>query len=392
MKITKEEARKFLVKYHGFDKNTFNGIDGIIDFIKKVGCIQYDPLNVVGRNSDLVLQSRIKNYKPSMLYNLLYKDRLLLDGWDKQMSIYSVNDYPYFYNEYNLPDKLESIRNTLKNRNAVESLNYIDKVVKIIKEKGPLKPSQIELGGTTRKGSWGHSKYSSIVMDYLYNAGELVIDHKVGVQKVYDLASNKLSKELLNSRKVNSIEELYKWRFLGRVGSVGLIWDKSGGAWLENNLKDRKLRVRILNELVNEEKLVRIQVDGMKENFYIRKTDIHLINDEPIKNKMSFLAPLDNMLWDRQMIKELFDFEYTWEVYTPVIKRKYGYYVLPVLYKDKIIARFEPVIDKSSNELIIKNWWYVDGIKETKKIHAEIRNALNEFSRYLGVKIRQKPL
>ncbi len=388
MKITKEEARKFLVRYHGFDKNTFNGIDGIIDYINKVGCIQYDPLNVVGRNPDLVLQSRIKNYKSTMLYNLLYKDRLLLDGWDKQMSIYSVDDYPYFYNEYNLPSKLESIRHILKYRNSDEALNYIDSVFEIIRENGPLKPSQIELGSITRKGSWGHSKYSSIVMDYLYNAGELVIDHKVGVQKVYDLASNKLPKELLDAKKVNSIDELYKWHFLRRVGSVGLIWDKSGGAWLESNLKDRKLRLRILNELVEEGKLVRVEIDGMKENFYVRKTDIHLINDEPVRNKMSFLAPLDNMLWDRQMIKELFDFEYSWEVYTPVIKRKYGYYVLPVLYNDRIIARFEPVIDKNNNELIIKNWWYEEGYKETKKTQTDKNKAINDFCRYLGVNLK----
>ncbi len=385
MKITKEEARKFLVRYHGFDKKRFSGINGIMDFINKVGCIQYDPLNVVGRNPDLVLQSRIKNYKPIMLYNLLYRDRLLLDGWDKQMSIYSVNDYPYFYNEYNLPSKLENIKDMLKHKDSVDALNYIDKVVEMIKEKGPLKPSQIDLGGITRTGSWGHSKYSSIVMDYLYNAGELVIDHKVGVQKVYDLAINKLPKELLDFKSVESIEELYKWRFLRRVGSVGLIWDKRGGAWLESNLKDKKLRLRILNELVDEDKLVKVKIDGMKENFYIRKSDIHLINDEPVKNSMSFIAPLDNMLWDREMIKELFDFEYRWEVYTPVSKRKYGYYVLPVLYGDKIIARFEPVIDKETNKLLIKNWWYEEGIKETIAIEKEKAKALNAFCKYLDL-------
>lgn len=385
MKITKETARKFLIRYHGFDKLEFKGKEGVIDFINRVGCIQYDPLNVVGRNPDLVLQSRIKKYNPSMLYDLLYKDRLLLDGWDKQMAIYSVNDYPYFYNEYYLEDRLRGVIYTLSNRKSLEALEYTDKIVETIKEKGPMKPTQIDLGDVSRKGKWGHGKYSSVAMDYLYNSGVLVVDHKVGVQKVYDLAINKLPKKLLDSKKFNSEEELHKWHFLRRVGSVGIVWDKRGGAWQEGYLSNKETRLRILNELVTEGKLVKVEIEGLKEKFYIRKSDKHLINEDPIRHKMSFLAPLDNMLWDRDMIDKIFDFKYSWEVYIPVVKRKYGYYVLPVLYKDKIIARFEPVIDKDKKELIIKNWWYEDGIKETKSIITAREKTLEEFCKYLGI-------
>jgi uncharacterized protein YcaQ len=95
--ISKEELRRFLVVYQGlYTNNTFIGEEGIKKFIERVGCIQYDPLNIVGRNADLVIQSRIEDYDPVMLEDLLYNKRELIDGWDKMMSIYCTEDWPYF--------------------------------------------------------------------------------------------------------------------------------------------------------------------------------------------------------------------------------------------------------------------------------------------------------
>ncbi len=74
------------------------------------------------------------------------------------------------------------------------------------------------------------------------------------------------------------------------------------------------------------------------------------------------MAPLDNLLWERRMLKALFDFEYTWEVYVPADKRRYGYYVLPVLAGDRFIARCEPVMDRKRQALVLKNWWWEPGV------------------------------
>ena len=98
------------------------------------------------------------------------------------------------------------------------------------------------------------------------------------------------------------------------------------------------------------------------------------------------LAPLDNLLWDRRLVKELFDFDYRWEVYKPQSERKYGYYVLPVLYGDRFIARFEPGYDKKSKTLVIKNWWWEKGLKPTKVMQRELANCFRRFAAYLGAK------
>lgn len=95
--ISQEHARRFLLTHHGLlPPRKMIGKQGVLDYIRHVNCIQYDPINIVGQNPHLVLQSRVKNYKPTMLDEALYTDRRLLDGFDKQMSIYPVEDWPRF--------------------------------------------------------------------------------------------------------------------------------------------------------------------------------------------------------------------------------------------------------------------------------------------------------
>lgn len=97
MHLTKTEARRFLLDYQGlWPPDAFRGKPGILDYIRRVGCIQFDPLNIVGHNSELVLQERVEGVRPAMLKELLYDERKLLDGWDKMMSTYDVEDWPYF--------------------------------------------------------------------------------------------------------------------------------------------------------------------------------------------------------------------------------------------------------------------------------------------------------
>jgi uncharacterized protein YcaQ len=100
---------------------------------------------------------------------------------------------------------------------------------------------------------------------------------------------------------------------------------------------------------------------------------------------MAFLAPLDNLMWDRRLLEELFDFYYRWEVYTPPSKREYGYYVLPVLYGDRFVARFEPVRQKKSGSLTIKNWWWESGANLTGEMCTALEESLERFSIYLNI-------
>lgn len=381
--ISRERARNFLLDYHGMlGQKKLYGKEGILKYIERVGCLQYDPLNIVGRNADLVLQSKIEDYRPQMLETLLYKDRVLVDGWDKMMAIYGIKDWSRM-------DRIrqahidENIR-VMKNRGTMDALAYIDQVKAVIKTEGPKFSREIELGGIT-KGRWSSSKFSNVALDHLFHLGELGVFSKKGTQKKYDLIENILPEDI--SRKVNdfsSDHDFYRWYIMRRINGVGMLWKRNGGAWLGHFLSNKKLRLQIIDELFEEGMLVAVSVEGIKDDLYMDRNHLDQLQKSwQFEKEVKFLAPLDNLIWDRDLLRKIFDFDYSWEVYIPKNKRKYGYYVLPVLYGNEIVGRFEPQKIDTPDKLIIKNWWWEEGVKVTERLKEKVIQAFESFSNYL---------
>jgi uncharacterized protein YcaQ len=379
--ISKKEARQFLVSYHNLDgSQEYNGSEGIMNYFTKVGSIQYDPLNVVGRNADLVLQSKIKDYQPDMLHNLLYQDHLLIDGFDKEMCIYLAQDFPRFERIREATGL--AVKNTLYHRNQLEALELLDEVWDYITQHGAIGSKDISIG-QSRESRWGHKKLSSATLDYLYSIGELCVANKTGTQKLYDFTRNVIP-TLYNSKEPFATEEDFLiWYVNRRIGSVGLLWNKKGGAWQGHYIYDNVKRETAIQHLFEADEIIQLQVEDVKSPFYMQKKDEVLLNSSNRQSQVKFLAPLDNMLWDRDMVKQLFGFEYSWEVYTPVVKRKYGYYVLPVIYGDQLVARFEPEKAKKNAPFQIKNWWWEANVNITEELLHTVEVALIEFCRYL---------
>ncbi len=376
--ISKNNARSFLIKYQGLDcKN-----QSILEYFEKVGSIQYDPLNVVGKNADLVLQSRIKNYKSNDLLKLLYETRDLVDGWDKMMSIYKQKDWGYF--EKVRQKRGEEIEHYLKRRNSIDALEHLDEIRDYIKLNGPTMSKEINIG-SSNAGKWGHKRLSSVALDYLYNIGEIGVYTKKNTQKVYDLVENLLQENIYKAKTLfKNDDDFYEWYIERRIGSVGFIWERNSAAWLGNYISKSEIRKKAIKSLVEKGRIIKFYIENIKYHFYIKSKDMELLENSSVNKEMRFLAPLDNLLWDREMVKQIFDFEYTWEVYVPENKRKYGYYVLPVLFGNEFIARFEPEIYRNEKELRIKNWWFEEGIVLTQEMKEAIIIAFEEFCLYLG--------
>jgi uncharacterized protein YcaQ len=260
--------------------------------------------------------------------------------------------------------------------------------------RGPLLASQIKLG-EAGKGKWGHRNLSGAAMDYMFNIGELGIYAKRGTQKVYDLIENLLPNDLLNcSDPFISDRDFCKWYLLRRIGSIGLLWDRNGGGWLGHFLSDKELRKNILSELADLGHLAEIRIEGIDETFYMRQEDQELLgsckaDDKPV---VHILAPLDNLIWDRDMTEKIFGFKYSWEVYLPASKRKYGYYVLPVLYGSQFIGRFEPEIQRGNDSLKIKSWWWEQGVKVNNQMKRDILKGFERFAGFLGTEFDKDSL
>lgn len=380
--ITRQQARRFILSHQGlYPPRTLKGKAGILSHIRRVGCIQFDPLNIVGHNQELVLQSRISGFKPSMLQELLYRERELLDGWDKMMSIYCTKDWPCFrrFRQSSLQDLGSSSR---------PMTAILPQVRKELKERGPL--SSIELSfDQAVDWPWAPTRASRAALESMYFWGELIIHHKVHTRKVYDFAYKHLPVELLSAPDPNSTEEEYiDWHVHRRIGGIGLLWGRSGDAWFSIPGLKSKERADSIKRLLEKGRLAAVNVEGIGVPLYVRGEDIPCLErslacEEP-KPRASVLAPLDNLLWDRKLLSDLFGFDYRWEVYKPQAERDFGYYVLPVLYGDRFIARFEPGRDKKNGTMLIKNWWWEPGVKPVKTMQKELAVCFRQFLGFLG--------
>ncbi|WP_105616539.1 winged helix-turn-helix domain-containing protein [Vallitalea okinawensis] len=383
MKLTKKQAREFILSHQKLiQPRSLSGRDAVYDFIKHVGCIQFDPLNMVGYNPFLVLQSRIKDFKGDDLYHLIYDDRKLLDGWDKCMSIYPVEDWPYF-ERY----RKEAYDRYANNSEAIKEL--LPQIREDIHQHGPLSSKDIKIDYKI-DWAWAPTRAPRAVLESMFYWGEILVHHKVGTRRFYDYVEKHIPQEILGKSDPNqTLEDYLEWHVKRRIGAIGLLWDRASDAWIGIHWMKTKERRAAIERLINKKEIIPVSIEGIKYPCYIRQEEKDLLekvmNGLTYESKVSFIAPLDNMLWDRNLIEELFNFEYRWEVYTPAAKRKYGYYVLPVLYGDRLIGRFEPRYYKEKGLLEIKNWWWESVIALDEALIVEIAASLECLMAYLGV-------
>lgn len=385
---SKNEIRQILCRYHNLDGiENLCGKAGAEKIMQRIGTIQYDPLNVVARNPDLVLQARVQDYKETQLYELLYKDHKLVDGYDKEMCIYNVSDFERFGFIRCENDKM--MRSILGYRGQLGALEILEDIRNFVAEHGKTGTKDITIG-EVRESNWGHKKLSSAALDYLFNTGELVVTERRGTQKYFDLTERvfkglKGKRENFYCKPDMTIQEFLEWYVERRIKSTGIVWNKSGGAWLGHFVSNSELRTKLLKTLEEKKRITKIAIEGLKEEFYIPQNIKKYLKSPAPASYARFIAPLDNIMWDRQMLQTLFDFEYRWEVYTPAEKRRFGYYVLPVLCNGNFVARFEPESVKKAGAFVIKNWWWEEGISHDEQMHSVIENEMKRFARFLGV-------
>ena len=384
--ITRQQARQFILSKQGLiGQYRFIGKDGAYAYVRQAGCIQFDPVDVCGKNAELTLQSRVKNFKKTMLYDLLYEDRKLVDYADKELSIWPSEDWPYF-SSYR--ERSRKLGRTFKGLQKLEK-----QAIEYIEANGPVSSDSLPIEGEIYwhssmhwSGNW-HKKSQAArsVLEQLYTDGVLIIHHKKGSRKYYDLAGKYLPRPILDAENpCKNEEEFISWRVLRRIGAVGLLWDKNSTAFLGIDINAEK-RKKILERLTAQGKICPVAVQGIKQTFYYLSGDDPLMGSivdgsADLKPRMSFIAPLDPLMWDKSLILALWDYQYSWEIYTPADKRKYGYYTLPILSGDRFVGRIEAVPDRKEKVLMVKGLWWEPGIRQTKKLNIELEKTLIRFA------------
>ncbi len=386
--ITREQARRFILSRQGLlGKHRFAGKEGALGYVRQAGCIQYDPVDVCGRNAELTLQSRVKGFTRGMLADLLYRDRLLVDYSDKELSIWAREDWPYF----------SGYRATSRAHGAgFEGIPELEeRAIAYIRAHGPVSSDTLPIEGKVFwhssmhwSGNWhAQSPAARSVLEQLYTDGVLLIHHKSGSRKFYDLADRYFSPELLNAENPCPDDAaLLEWRVKRRVGAVGMLWNRRSDAWLGIPMTTRQ-RDAAFEALEARGAILKAEVEGIRAPLFFPAEDMPLMEavvrgDIDARPRLEFLAPLDPMLWDRKLIEALWDYRYKWEIYTPADQRKYGYYVLPMLWGDRLAGRIEAAADRRAGTLVVKHIWYEDGVRQTKKLASAVERAVRRLARF----------
>lgn len=384
--ITREQARRLILLRQGLlGKYRFAGKDGAYRYVRQAGCIQYDPVDVCGKNAELTLLSRVKGFTKKTLADLLYKDRLLVDYADKELAIWAREDWPYF-----APYR-ERSRAHGKQFEGLEELE--EQAVAYIRAHGPVSSDELPIAGEIFwhssmhwSGNWDRkSQAARSVLEQLYTDGTLLIHHKSGSRKYYDLAENHLDRDLLEAQNpCPDRASCIQWRLARRIGAIGLLWNRRSDAYLGIDMTTGE-REEAFSDMEEAGRIIRVQVEGVRFPLFLLGEDLPLLEQVLAdcvdrKPRMEFLAPLDPMLWDRKLIEAVWDYQYSWEIYTPREKRRYGYYVLPILYGEKLIGRIEAVAERKTGTLQVRNIWYEPGVRQTKKLQTALDAAIRRFA------------
>ena len=348
--------------------------------IDRLGLLQIDSVNVLARAHYLPLFSRLGNYDSAQLDTLAWgrrSKRGLFEFWAHEASLLPVSSHPLW--RWRMARAAAAHAGDIKNKLHVfrrEKATYIDEVRRQLVDRGPLAASDLD-SGTGKTGPWWGWSDAKFAMEWLFFAGEATTATRRGAfERVYDLTERVLPAEVL---ALPTPEPAEAQRELLRLASRALGVATAGDLrdYFRLPVADTKARMA---ELVEAGDLLPATVEGWKNPAYL---DPAARLPRQVEAR-ALLAPFDPLIWERDRTERLFDFFYRIEIYTPIAKRKHGYYVLPFLLGDRLVARVDLKSDRAAGCLVAHAIHFEQGVK-AKEAMAPLREELRLMADWLGL-------
>jgi uncharacterized protein YcaQ len=355
-------ARRFLVLRHLLapPRSLPPERESVLRVMDRLGSLQFDPLEVAGRNHDLVLLARIEGYRREWTDHWLYTDRLLYETYNKSLNIVPVAELPHYRWIWDREGRHHG------SRAFDEHAPLVEELLERIRTQGSLLPRDV---GPREAIDWYWRPTNQVraILEALAEAGRIGIARREGNLRVYDLAERLFPPEVLAERRPE--EEQQQHRLLSRYRAHGLLGAAGNQELWTGGTGYAAERAARRAALVADGRLVPVAVEAVKGDRFVTVEDVAILDQAHAEVArgatpnaaapgVAFLAPLDPLVWDRDLLRRLFAFDYVWEVYVPEPKRRWGYYVLPILYGDRIVGRIEPRLDRRAKTLrIVGLWW-----------------------------------
>jgi uncharacterized protein YcaQ len=392
--ISELSARRFILGRQAlWPGRRFSGLPGTSEVLRTVEALQLDPLNVVARSQDIALAGRVLDYDPEYLYQVTYQQRKFFD-YGGGLYLYPMSELPFWR------PTMERLRDHPRwGKYARENPAVISQVLQALRDRGPL--GNRDFDGNQRVNSYRGRKDTALALFALWLAGEIMIHHRKGFDRYYDLTERIVPSEHSHSA---TLEQAQIFFGIKAIAFQGLLREKRWPASL-SDYTDRKLSPveaqASLSEFYEQSRIAPVMIQGSKEIWLVLGSDLpdlEALESGQIPaqwaafgpstlDEVTFLAPLE-IVSARGRAKKLFNFDYIWEVYKPVEQRRWGYYTLPVLYGDGLVARIDLRLERKTATLQVQGFWLEN---EEIALDADFADALGKgLARFAGfVKARQ---
>ena len=363
--LTPTEARRFLID--GFALSSWQTLGSVREALDVLEFVQEDSIDVCGRMHELILWPRVRDYAPKSLHDALYgAGAHAFEHYFPNLSALPLADFPHFAHRMKTRAETPGRWGGL----LPEEEPVARKLLDAMDAGGPLRTRALgSEDGHTQSGWGARSTIVSQVAEKLYLTGTLAIARRDGFERHFDRLE----------RVHPSVH-----RFLADDASL------PDPAESQRHLARKRLRAKRIFRpkrdemaLLGKDAFVQIEIEGLAKPWYALAENYPLDSDNGGRGEVFFLAPLDPLVYDRQRNRELFGFDYTWEVYVPEAKRKWGYYVLPILGDGRLIGRLHPKIDRKTGTLYVKSLTY-ETPEGADRFGPAVRARLEDYARFLG--------
>jgi uncharacterized protein YcaQ len=353
----------------------------LLDTVKALRCLQLDPTAVVARNHLLVLFSRHGAFDETLFDELAYQDRDLFEYWAHEASYVLSEDLPIHRFAMKAPEggAWRAKQNDWWDSEAEFRAHILERLT----EQGPLRAREIEdraQVGLVSRGAWTHRPNVNRMLDLMWVRGHVGISRRIGAQRVWDLLARCVAPaapdERLTAEEVTYRAAPYAIKALGagRVPHIRAHFTRNRYPHLP----------KVLERLRRDGVVERIAVDGLGDDWWILAEDLETVETADFKPRTALLSPFDNLLCDRARTDALFGFFHRLEIYVPKPKRRWGYFVLPVLDGEKLVARIDLAMDRKRNVLSAITVHKEPSAPRGKRLPLAIRSELERLAAWRG--------
>jgi uncharacterized protein YcaQ len=364
--------------------------EGIMEVISRLGCLQLDPINIVARSHLLVLWSRLGPYDQGLLDRLLWQERRLFEYWAHAASIVLTQDYPIHQMRMRSFGKRSDGWSQHVSAWMQQNETLRLSILSALQQRGPLRSRDFEdpVQVAWRSSGWTDGRTVGRMLDFLWAQGHILVSKRVGAHKWWDLAERCLPPSCIAQ------EPLAEHEVVCAAAQKAL---RSLGVATARDITEHFTRNRYpglseeLSELEAKERILRVRVQERGQELvgpWFVHADLlpvlERLEQQEWEPRTTLLSPFDNLICDRKRTARLFDFRYQSEIYTPKDKRRFGYYVMPILSGDQLIGRIDPTLDRSRKQLLINAVHTEPAAAITGEAGQAVAAAIEELAEFLG--------